>query len=198
MLTGKEVTLRPLTLEDSAGLWDAASEDRSSYLYNHVPDSLKMASIYIEAALVTRREGWRYPFAILRDDEIVGTTSFSEYDCWHWPSHTGKPTSTTPDVCEVGFTWLASSAQGTGCNTECKFLLFQYAFEAWGVCRVAIRTDKRNVRSRKAIERVGGKLEGIKRADRPGWDGSIRDSAYYSIVDSEWPDLKDRLSALIG
>ena len=197
VLTGKEVVLRPLALSDADGLWEAAREDRATYLYNHVPDSLEMSSIYIKAALVTREGGRRYPFAILREGKIVGTTSFSDYDCWHWPSHTGKKNSISPDVCEVGYTWLASSAQRTGCNTECKFLLFQYAFEVWGVCRIAIRTDERNDRSRRAIERVGGQFEGIKRADKPGWDGTIRNSAYYSLVDSEWPAVKARLVGLI-
>lgn len=197
VLSDREFALRPLAPNDASGLYAAAIENRSNYLYNHVPQSMEATSTYIEAALEKRGEGWRYPFAILRGDTIVGTTSYSGYECWQWPEHTGKASSLTPDVCEVGYTWLAGSAQRTRCNTACKFMLFQYAFEEWGVYRISIRTDERNLRSRRAIERVGGMFEGIKRADKPGWDGVVRDSAFYSIVSSEWPELKSRL-LLIG
>lgn len=196
VLSENDVLLRPLTMGDASGLWAAAGEDRSHYLYNQVPDSPVGTSKYIEAALVQRQEGWRYPFAIVQGESVLGTTSFSGYECWQWPAHTGKVNATTPDVCEVGYTWLAGSAQRTRCNTTCKFLLFQYAFEVWGVYRISIRTDERNIRSRRAIERVGGKFEGVKRADKPGWDGAVRDSAFYSIMNDEWPELKARLSLL--
>ena len=188
--------LKPLAVSDVEGLWGAASEDQSHYQYTQVPKSREMAKTYITSALTGLREGWRYPFAILAGDRIVGTTSYFDYECWQWPKHTGKPTSTAPDTCEVGYTWLANSAQRTGCNTACKFLLLRYAFEEWGVCRITIRTDERNARSRHAIERVGGRFEGIRRADKPGWDGTIRNSAFYSIIDSEWPDLKSQLVQL--
>lgn len=196
VLSDSEFLLRPLAPSDASGLCAAATENRSQYLFNHVPDSVEATSTYIEAALAKRREGWRYPFAILKADKVVGTTSYSGYECWEWPKHTGKTTSLTPDVCEVGYTWLAGSAQRTRCNTACKYLLFEHAFEVWGVYRISIRTDERNLRSRRAIERVGGVFEGIKRADKPGWDGVVRNSAFYSIVNSEWPELKTRLLSL--
>lgn len=91
---------------------------------------------------------------------------------------------------------MGDAAQRTGCNTTCEFLLFRYAFEVWGVYRISIRADERKIRSRRAIERVGGKFEGIKRADKPGWDGAVRDSPYYSIMNDEWPEVKARLSLL--
>lgn len=196
VLRDSEFLLRPLTLSDVSELSAAANENRSHYLYNHVPDSVEATSTYIEGALAQKHEGWRYPFVILKGDTVVGTTSYSGYECWQWPKHTGKVNSLTPDVCEVGYTWLAGSAQRTRCNTVCKLLLFQHAFETWGVYRISIRTDERNFRSRRAIERVGGVFEGIKRADKPGWDGEVRDSAFYSIVNSEWPELKSRLLLL--
>ncbi len=82
---------------------------------------------------------------------------------------------------EIGSTWLAVSAQRTWCNTEAKYLLLSHALDVWKVHRVALKTDERNARSRRAIERLGARFEGVRRADMPGQDGSVRSSAYYSI-----------------
>jgi RimJ/RimL family protein N-acetyltransferase len=89
--------------------------------------------------------------------------------------------------------WLAASAQRTRCNTEAKSLLFTYAFEVWNVYRVSLRTDERNARSRRAIERLGARFEGIRRADMPGQDDVVRNSAFYSIVRDEWSEVRARL-----
>ena len=83
-------------------------------------------------------------------------------------------------------------------NTECKYLLLSNAFEQWGASRVCFKTDRDNLRSQKAIERIGAVREGIRRKDRIRWDGSIRDSAYYSIIDTEWPEVKRRLKAMMN
>jgi RimJ/RimL family protein N-acetyltransferase len=99
-----------------------------------------------------------------------------------------------PDVLDIGFTWLAGSAQRSAVNTEAKLLMMAHAFEVWEVHRVALQTDVRNTRSRSAIERIGGRLDGIMRADRPGSDDTVRTSARYSIVASEWPVVKARLT----
>jgi RimJ/RimL family protein N-acetyltransferase len=88
---------------------------------------------------------------------------------------------------------LAASAQRTRCNTETKYLLLRHAFEVWDVHRVAFRTDVRNEMSRVAIERLGAKLEGIRRADKPGRDGTVRDSIFFSIVRGEWPAVRAAL-----
>lgn len=189
--------LRTLAMSDADELWNAARENQSTYLYTQVPKSREMAVAYVSAALEGRRAGVRYAFAIVAGDRVVGTTSYFDYERWRWPKHTAKATSAAPNICEVGYTWLADSAQRTGCNTACKFMLFEYAFETWGVYRISIRTDERNDRSRRAIERVGGRFEGIRRADKPGWDGTVRNSALYSIVDSEWLELKERLFELV-
>jgi len=100
-----------------------------------------------------------------------------------------------PDVVDIGFTWLAGSAQRTPVNTEAKLLMMTHAFEVWRVHRVALQTDVRNTRSRAAIERIGGRLDGILRADRPGADDTVRTSARFSIVATEWPDVKARLTS---
>jgi RimJ/RimL family protein N-acetyltransferase len=99
----------------------------------------------------------------------------------------------TPDACEIGWTWLAQSAIRTPANTEAKFLMLVHAFEVWEVLRVCLHTDVRNQRSRDAIERIGGQLEGILRAHRMAADFIPRDSARYSIVAAEWPAVKERL-----
>jgi RimJ/RimL family protein N-acetyltransferase len=98
---------------------------------------------------------------------------------------------------EIGFTWLAASAQGTGINPEAKLLLFRHAFEAWRVVRVDLKTDARNMRSRAAIEALGARFEGVLRnwsqSWAPGEDGQLRDSAIYSVIASEWPECRRRL-----
>ena len=85
--------------------------------------------------------------------------------------------------------WLAASAQRTRCNTEAKYLLLSHAFDVWRVHRVSLKTDERNTKSRRAIERLGAVFDGVRRADMPGQDGSVRNSAYYSIVPGEWPTV---------
>ena len=103
-----------------------------------------------------------------------------------------------PDACLIGYTWLGASAQRTACNTEAKLLMLSHAFEAWRVHRVAFRIDARNDRSRSAVERLGAKFEGVRRAERIGADGAVRDSAFYSILAAEWPAVKKGLISRLG
>ncbi len=107
-----------------------------------------------------------------------------------------------PDAVEIGGTWLAASAQRSGINTDAKRLMLTHAFETWRVQRVDLKTDARNDRSRAAIERIGGRLDGVMRNWQPslvpGEEGQPRDSAMYSIVPSEWPDVRARLVAMAG
>jgi RimJ/RimL family protein N-acetyltransferase len=102
-----------------------------------------------------------------------------------------------PDACEIGYTWLAPAAIRTAANTEAKLLMLTYAFETWKVLRVCLHTDVRNQRSRDAIERIGGKFEGILRAHRMAADFIARDSARFSIVAAEWPEAKRRLRQML-
>jgi RimJ/RimL family protein N-acetyltransferase len=97
---------------------------------------------------------------------------------------------------EVGGTWYGPEFQRTVVNTECKYLLFRHAFEELGCVRVQLKTDSRNERSQKAIERIGAKKEGILRNHMILPDGHIRDSVYYSILDSEWPDVKKKIEVM--
>jgi RimJ/RimL family protein N-acetyltransferase len=99
---------------------------------------------------------------------------------------------------EIGWTWLTPAVWRTRVNTECKMLLLTHAFETMGAIRVQLKTDSRNVRSREAIERIGGVFEGILRSHRIMPDGYLRDSVYYSILDKEWPVVKRRLEAMLA
>ena len=99
-----------------------------------------------------------------------------------------------PDACEIGYTWLTRSAIRTAANTETKLLMLTHAFETWQVLRVCFHTDARNQCSRAALERIGGKFEGILRAHRMATDFIPRDSVRYSILAAEWPELKQQLT----
>ena len=196
-LRWRDVVLRPLRPTDAPALAAASGESRDHYRYNPVPDGLEAAQGYVERALSMKAAGQRYPFAIEWRDRVVGTTSYSEYQPWQWQVPTALQRSDRPDAVEVGYTWLAASAQRTGCNTETKLLLFKHAFETWQVHSVCLRTDVRNERSRRAIERLGARFEGVRRAHAPGADGTVRSSAFFSIVAEEWPGVRDHLQALL-
>ena len=193
VLRGQTVTLRLLSVAEASALAVAASESRDQYVYTRVPDGVEDAKRYIELALVDHEAGRRIPFAILWPDRVVGSTSYLDIQRWRWPA--GSPLQRTdhPDAVEIGATWLAASAQRTRCNTEAKHLLLSHAFDVWQVHRVALKTDERNARSRRAIERLGAVFEGVRRGDMPGQDGSVRNSAYYSIMRAEWPAVRKKL-----
>lgn len=169
----------------------AVEEDRSSYGFTVVPEATDVAD-YITTQL--ERDGLT-PFAQIRlqDDRAVGCTSL--WDPRTWPDRDELY------AIEIGWTWLAASAQRTGINTEAKFLLLRYAFETLGVARVDLKTDARNERSRRAIERLGARFEGVLRnwspSRAPGEASQLRDSAMFSIIATEWPDVKSALRARI-
>jgi RimJ/RimL family protein N-acetyltransferase len=192
-LQGPDVTLRPLELTDAEELAAAAGEDRLHYQYTDVPRDLAEATTYIGRAQHQRAAGERFPFAILWRGALVGTTSYCNYAPWKWPKDSRQARLGYPDVVEIGHTWLAASAQRTGCNRQAKTLLLVHAFDAWRVHRATLRTDERNLRSRASIERLGAKLDGILRAEKPAVDGTIRNSAVYSILLEEWPAVRARL-----
>src|SRR5712691_668105 len=197
-LRGDTVTLRPLSAGDAAALAAAASESRGSYQFTRVPNGLEEAGRYIELALADRDAGHRLPFAIVWQERVVGSTSYLDVQRWRWPAGSPHQRTDRPDSVEIGSTWLAASAQRTRCNTEAKYLLLSHAFDVWKVHRVALKTDERNARSRRAIERLGARFEGVRRADMPSQDGSVRSSAYYSIVRSEWPTVRETLEEALA
>jgi RimJ/RimL family protein N-acetyltransferase len=139
------------------------------------------------------------PFAIVRVDDgvVIGSTRFWNPERWSWPQGHPQHGRQSPDACEIGYTWFARPAIRTGANTEAKLLMLTHAFETWQVLRVCFHTDSRNQRSRAALERIGGKFEGILRAHRMAADYIPRDSVRYSILAAEWPDVKQRLTQLL-
>jgi RimJ/RimL family protein N-acetyltransferase len=132
----------------------------------------------VEAALSQQQSGVRVPFSIfhLQRKEHIGSTSL-----WH--------VDATHRSLEIGSTWLASAFHGTGINRECKELLLEHAFTQLGMNRVVFQTDEQNRRSRRAIEKLGARFDGVMREDKVTWNGRVRSSAIYSILKSEWKPL---------
>jgi N-acetyltransferase len=195
VLEGPTVTLRPLSGADAGALAEAAAESRQQYTYTRVPDGIAEAESYIATALRERESGHRMPFVTVWRGRVVGSTSYLDLQQWRWPPGSPLQRTDRPDAVEIGATWLAVSAQRTRCNTEAKYLMLTHAFDAWQVHRVALKTDERNVRSRQAIERLGARLDGVRRGDMAGQDGTVRNSAYYSILRAEWPEIRAKLEA---
>ena len=190
VLEGVHVRLEPLRLDHIPALVEAASEDRSTYDWTFVPDGQDAMRAYVGEALALAARNAAVPFAtVLRETgRVVGTTRFANFEYLGWPPESAHYKGEgVPDGVEIGWTWLAASAQRTRANTEAKLLMLGHAFERWGTRVVRLNTDRRNERSRAAIERIGGKLDGIFRANRVASDGAVRDSAAYSITESEWP-----------
>lgn len=195
-LTGRHVVLEPMRTIHVAEIAAAGSGDRSSFGYTQVPDGLAEARAYVDWLLDDAANGRAAPFVQRRraDGVLVGCTRFLHP---LWPL--GRD---DPDEVEVGGTWLSSTAQRTPINTEAKLLLLTHAFERWRVQRVAICTDARNDRSRRAIERTGAHFEGVLRRHRPSThagDGErLRDTATYAITVDDWPAVEARLCGLLA
>lgn len=200
VLEGTFVRLEPLRADHAAAFWEAACESRETYAVSSVPDSEEGMQRYVEAAVSDASRGLALPFATVRrtDGRIVGSTRFANLEWWQWPRAPAPPLPEGPDAVEIGWTWLAQSAQRTAINSEAKLLMLDWAFGVWRVRRVTLKTDARNARSRTAMERLGAKPEGVLRAHLPAWDGGVRDTAMYSILPDEWPALRERLVRRLG
>jgi len=134
---------------------------------------------YIQTALTERARRASYPFLIFdkRNNRVAGSTRYGNISFEH-------------KRLEIGWTWLHPDFHGTGLNKACKFLLLQFAFEDLAFNRVEIKTDAINQQSRKAILKIGAKEEGIFRKHQITSEGRVRDTAYYSIIDEEWPVIR--------
>jgi RimJ/RimL family protein N-acetyltransferase len=201
VLAGDHVRLEPLGHIHRNGIVAAAAAgDPALYQWSPVPRGEAEARKYIDTALAWNAAGTAVPFAIVRraDNAVIGSTRYWNIEHWAWPPGHASYGRSTPDACEIGYTWFAPSAIRTAANTEAKFLMLTYAFESWKVLRVCLHTDVRNQRSRAAIERIGGKFEGVLRAHRMAADFIPRDSARYSILTEEWPAAKQRLAGLLN
>ena len=178
-LISGHVELQPLERTHTIPLLNAASDGHLwENKWTFVPNAKTIDSC-IDIALNGRQAGTMMPFAVVRRDTgtVVGTTRYWKID------HSNR-------ALEIGNTWLGQSAQRTSVNTETKFLLLTYAFETLNMVRVQFMTDELNAKSRTAILRIGAKEEGIIRHERIMADGRKRNSVFFSIIDSEWQEVK--------
>ena len=185
-LEGQFVRLEPLSLKHEAHLIAAASDGELWHSKVTIVPTRDTMADYIQTAVSAQSGGTELPFAILRKSpgEVVGTTRFYLID-------------RANRSVEIGYTWLAASAQRTMVNTEAKLLMLEHAFERWKCIRVALITDVLNEKSRAAILRLGAKQEGILRNHLIMPDGRYRDSVFFSIIESEWPEIKARLKSKV-
>jgi len=181
-LDGHGVRLEPLTPEHEDALRKAASDGSLWELwFTSVPEPDKVGA-YIATALEGQQAGHMWPWVVreLTSGEIIGTTRYHDIVA-------------SVDRVEIGWTWYARSWQRTHVNTACKLLLFEHAFETVGCQVVGLRTDNFNFASQRAIERLGAKKDGAIRHHQARRDGSVRDSVMYSVLATEWPDVKRHL-----
>jgi RimJ/RimL family protein N-acetyltransferase len=187
ILEGQHVCLEPLSPAYEKSLIDAVSDGELwNSIVTIVPSPATMAA-YIASALEAQAQGHELPFVIIRKSsgQVVGSTRFYYIDREH-------------RRVEIGYTWLAASAQRTVVNTEAKLLLLTYAFEVLRCIRVTFLTDVLNQQSRTAILRLGAKQEGVLRNHMIMPNGRFRDSVCFSIIETEWPEVKARLEAKLG
>jgi RimJ/RimL family protein N-acetyltransferase len=187
-LTGLVVRLEPLSVAHVPQL-AANGQDESTWQYipySPVHSEADMLA-WVNDMLARRARGTDLPFAVvhLESSQAIGATRYMDIQ----PANRAL---------EIGGTWYAPAYRRTAVNTEAKYLLLAHAFEALGCVRVQLKTDLRNERSQRAIERIGAQKEGVLRHNLIMPDGHRRDSVYYSILDEEWPGVKARLEALLG
>jgi RimJ/RimL family protein N-acetyltransferase len=181
VLEGRTVRLEPLSEAHEEGLWLASREPETwRWLSVLRPETRADWRDWMEQALSAARAGTELPLATLVDGEVVGSTRFLALR----PEHRSV---------EIGWTWLHPSVWGTGVNVEAKLLQLRHAFERWDCRRVELKTDALNARSRAALEALGATFEGVHRKHMLVRAGESRDSAWYSVLDDDWPEVRERL-----
>ena len=184
-LVGRHVTLRPLTRDDAPALVAAASEGGLWDLFYAGVAKLKDIDAWYAEVEAEQRYGRALAFTVLDADDVIGTTRFMRM---HERNRR----------VEIGGTFYAIRAQRTGANTEAKLLLLTHAFDVLGCQCVQIRTDVLNLRSQRAIERLGAQRDGLLRGHQVTATGRLRDSVVYSILDREWPGVRENLRYLLA
>ncbi len=186
-LAGRRVRLEPLEPGHLAGLV-AAGADPATWTWMHAPltDEAAMRA-WVAEAMRARDAGAEVPFATLDvvTGRVLGSTRFMSIAAAHRRM-------------EIGWTWLAPAAHGTGANTEAKYLMLEHAFERLAAMRVEFKTDARNARSRAALAGLGATFEGVFRRHQLMASGRVRDSAWYAVTDEDWPAVRERLRARLA
>ena len=182
-LEGQIVVLEPLARDHEDALWEAANHPEIwRWMDANAVASRQTFHEYVERALANAEAGLEAPFATL--DAATGTPIGSTRYLTLRPEHRGL---------EIGWTWLAPAAWNTGANIEAKLLMLRHAFDDLGCWRVEFKTDARNERSRRALAAIPAQFEGIFRKHKVVRGGQRRDSAYYSVVDDDWPEVRRSL-----
>ena len=181
-LEGSIVTLEPLRAEHAEELWVAAQAPEIWQWLAHIGGSHDYFEMWLKASLKAAREGREGPFAtrMIADGRIVGSSRYLNIRSFD-------------RVVEIGWTWLHPSAWRTGANLEAKLLMMRHAFETLDCVRVEFKTDARNERSRAALAALPAQFEGVLRNHMIVPDVGQRDSAYFSVIDSEWPEVEANL-----
>lgn len=186
-LEGSAVRLEPLRREHARLFWEIAKNDLED-IFRWIPYSMKTAQDFervIAKAFDEQESGESVVFATVerKSGLTIGSTRFMNID-------------RTNRRVEIGSTWIAPAWQRTAINTEAKCLMLRHAFEVWNCLRVELKTDALNQKSRNAILRIGAKQEGTLRRHLITWNGRVRDTVYFSVLDNEWPEVKARLEAM--
>jgi RimJ/RimL family protein N-acetyltransferase len=182
-LEGELVRLEPMAREHEDGLWEASRDERTwAWLSILRPRTRAEMKEFVDAALASAAAGAELPLVTIRraDGRVVGSTRFLALR----PEHRSV---------EIGWTWLHPDAWGTGINVEAKLLMLEHAFERLGCLRVELKTDARNERSRGAMAALPARFEGVHRKHMLVRGGERRDSAWYSVLDDEWPAVRANL-----
>jgi RimJ/RimL family protein N-acetyltransferase len=185
---GRRVVVEPLTIEHEAGLVQAAVDaEMFQWMPVDMASSREALHDWVATTLAAAQTGREVPYTILdvASGRVLGSTRFLDLRLEHLRA-------------EIGWSWITRSAWGNGVNVETKLLLLGHAFERVGLRRVEFKTDARNARSRGALEALGAQFEGIFRKHMVVRDGGARDSAYYSVIDDDWPAVKQALQARLG
>lgn len=186
-LEGKRVLLVPLELSHASELWETAQDETiwTHYTFRQMKTNERFLT-FINDCINLMDAGKEFTFTAIdkTTGKMTGCTSFLDI----------QPPSRS---LEIGRTWISPLLQGTGFNAECKYHLLSYCFEKLELIRVFFKTDSNNIRSQKALEKIGAKREGILRNHMIREDGTFRHSVYYSIIENEWQETKKHLEKLI-
>jgi RimJ/RimL family protein N-acetyltransferase len=184
VLENKRVLLRPLQMEDVDALLPVALQPVLWKVTSVILNNKSDLEQYIQSALTEREQQLSIPFVIIdkQENRTAGSTRFAAI-------------SLPNKRAEIGYTWIDPTLQGTGLNKAMKYAMLQYAFEVMDLNRVELKTSELNTQSRNAILSIGAQQEGILRHHMINYNGSLRNSVFFSILKEEWPEIKERVFA---